>query len=153
MDEQTKNEIIISLNVLGATLTVFYRNAKVLHWLYKDDNFVSVHPWLDDTVATKLNDMVDKTYEQILKLDIPFVAGYTEIVSLSKVEPLLSKNKEGFSSDETFSILLENMNQLRAVIDKNASIAEKCSLYAYHDLMVAMLEDCDQLKYFIKRSL
>lgn len=153
MDEKTKNEIVVALNVLGATLTVFCRNVKVLHWLYKDNNFVSVHPWLDDTVADTLSEMVDKTYEQIMKLGIPIVAGYNEVAPLSKIEPLASKDKEGFTSDETFAILLKDIDTVRLILDRNALLAENANLYAYNDLMVSMLGDADQLKYFIQRSL
>ena len=45
MDEQTNPRELVAneLNQLGALLTIAERNVKVMHWLYFDTDFVSVH--------------------------------------------------------------------------------------------------------------
>lgn len=154
MDENmtnAENVITEAINRLGATLTVFHRNVKIYHWKYQDKDFITVHPWLDDTVADQLADMIDVVYEQMIKLKVNMIAGFSDMEGLSLISPIKS-DVEGFNNEEVFEALLQNIEVLRSLLDKNATIAEENKLYAYHDLMVKLLSDADQLKYFINRS-
>ena len=153
MDEEKDIREIVSekLNEVAASLTVFHRNVKILHWKYIGIDFVSIHPWLDE-VSDQVLDMIDAVYEQMVKLDVEMYADYHHAIQVSKVEPITSNNIS-YNHLDTFKILLLNLDELRIVLDQNATLAEEQKLFAFHELMVKTLSECDQLKYFVKQSL
>ncbi len=153
MDEEKDIREIVSekLNEVAASLTVFHRNVKILHWKYIGIDFVSIHPWLDE-VSDQVLDMIDAVYEQMVKLDVEMYADYQHAIQVTKVEPITSNNIS-YNHLDTFKILLLNLDELRIVLDQNATLAEEQKLFAFHELMVKTLSECDQLKYFVKQSL
>ena len=145
-------EVSTKINEVASSLTIFHRNVKILHWKYIGHDFISVHPWLDD-VADQVNDMIDSIYEQMVKMDVEMYADYQSTLEHSKVFIVKSNNIIGFNNNDTFKILLENIDKLRIIIDQTATLAEEYKLFAFHELMVKLLSECDQLKYFVNQSL
>lgn len=145
----TMEAIEESLGTLGKCLTVFHRNVKILHWNYKDHDFVVIHPWLDE-VASCIDSCIDTTYEQLRKYKLNFDATHAALVDLPIA--VVGSNKT-FTHEETFQTLVSNLDTIRVLLDKNATLAESKKLYTYHDAMVQMNAKLDHIRYFVTNSL
>ena len=146
-----QNETSTRLNTLGCSMTVMRRNVKILHWNYRDHDFVSIHPWLD-TVYDELSECIDTIYEELRKGGFDIKATLTETLQNSKIAELPAGSVV-YKNSETFGALSIMLSSIRKQADDLATYAEENHFWTVHDMAVGILNKCNHINYFVKNSL
>jgi DNA-binding ferritin-like protein len=138
------------MNTLLASLTVFERNVKILHWNYQSADFVSVHPWLDD-IHDDVCECIDAVAEEIRKGDFFPNATLTGCVEVSSIQQLDSE--VAYSHDATFRALVNGLNSIRSLADMLSTMADENKFWTIQDMANDILKRMNHHTYFVKNTL
>lgn len=157
MDENTpiqtttdpKQECLALMNKLLATLTVFERNVKILHWNYQYKDFVSVHPWLDD-VHDDVCECIDTIAEEIRKGDFFPDATLQQCIENTGT-PQINSNVR-YDHKETFNVLARGLSSIRVLADMLSTKADENKFWTIQDVANGILSKMNHHMYFVKGS-
>lgn len=139
----------LMLTQLGHTLTVAQRDLKILHWNYRDSNFTSVHPWIDE-VRSDLDGFIDDVYEEIRKGGYFPEAKLSQALEESKVKEIPSDRL--YDCSTTMKVMHEIITEIRVEADSLSTFADTNKLWTVQDLANGILTSCSKTNYFIVNS-
>lgn len=137
------------MNKLLATLTIFERNVKILHWNYHDYDFFSIHKSLDDIHDTAC-EHIDTIAEEIRKGDFYPNAMLNQCIENSSIESISSAVL--YDHVQTMSILLVNIDAIRKLADALSTLADDNKFWTIQDMANDILSDMNHHRYFVKNT-
>jgi DNA-binding ferritin-like protein len=139
----------LMLTQLGHTMTVASRDLKIMHWNYRDTNFVAVHPYIDE-VRADLDDEIDGVYEEMRKGGFLPEAKLSQALAESKVNEIPSDRL--YNCADTMKIMHQIITEIRVEADALSTFADENKLWTIQDLANGILDKCSKVNYFIVNS-
>ena len=138
------------LNTLLASLTVFERNVKILHWNYSGVDFVSVHPWLDG-IHDDVCKHIDAVAEEIRKGGFFPAAELNRCIEASSVAAINASVPYG--NAETMKVLMTQISAVMNIADALSTEADERKFWTTQDMANSILSDLSHHRYFVANSL
>lgn len=137
------------LTKLGYSLSVMERNVRILHWNYRDKDFVSIHPWLGD-IYEEIAKTIDDVYEEIRKGGFLPDAKLSRCLVQSEIKELESNRT--YDNGATMAAMYGMISVIATEADKLSTFADANKIWTSADLANGILTFCSKCKYFIKNS-
>lgn len=147
-----ENSLHTPLNQILATFFHSYVVYKGYHWNFKGKSFHQYHELLDNH-AELIYKNIDEVAERIRQLDGISEGRFPEYTKLSQLKVTETNDVHEKDLDKHLKTLLKLHETNSSLLEDTIELAEKQDDVGTADMLTAMLEDHQKMRWMIKSSL